>query len=95
MAKRDFTDPLYKEWRSRVRSRDSFTCKMPGCRRSGKNIQVHHVKRWADYPSLRYEESNGITLCHFCHQIVTTNEIYYERLFNDIISDIYGNNSGH
>jgi hypothetical protein len=93
--KRDFRDPLYKEWRRRIRKRDGFTCKMPGCSRGGKNVQIHHIKRWADYPSLRYEDSNGISLCSFCHKIVTNNEVYYEQLFSNIISAIYDNNSRH
>lgn len=95
MRKRDFNDPLYKEWRKRIRKRDGRACKMPGCTRRGKYIHVHHIKRWADYPSLRYEDSNGISLCSSCHNIVTDSEVHYEQLFSNIISAIYDNNSGH
>jgi 5-methylcytosine-specific restriction endonuclease McrA len=95
MSYRDYKDPLYKEWRSRVRARDKHRCQMPGCNKRGKNNQVHHIKRWADYPSLRYEESNGITLCFFCHKTVTTNEPHYERLFTGIIDKTYGDNPRH
>ena len=93
--KRDFDDPLYKDWRYRVVSRDKYKCQMPGCHRSGKRIQAHLIKRWADYPTLRYEEANGITLCYFCHSLVSKNEVYYEPLFTQMINNIYGNNSGH
>ena len=95
MRKRDFSDPLYKEWRRRIKKRDKYSCKMPGCSRGGRYTQVHHIKRWSDYPSLRYEDSNGITLCNFCHKMVTDKELYYEPLFNNIISAMNDNNSGH
>ena len=95
MRKRDFSDPLYKEWRRRIKKRDKYSCKMPGGSRGGRYTQVHHIKRWSDYPSLRYEDSNGITLCNFCHKMVTDKELYYEPLFNNIISAMNDNNSGH
>lgn len=95
MSKRDFSDPLYKEWRRRIKKRDKNSCKMPGCSRGGKHVQVHHIKRWSDYPTLRYEDSNGISLCNFCHKMVTNNELYYEQLFSNIISAYYDNNSRH
>lgn len=95
MVKRNFDDPLYKQWRKKIASRDRYRCQMPSCSRGGKNIQVHHIKRWADYPSLRYEETNGISLCYLCHQAVKNNEVHYEPMFSQIIENIYGNNSGH
>ena len=93
MSYRDYSDPLYKEWRRRIKKRDKHSCKMPGCHRGGKYTHVHHIKRWSDYPSLRYEDTNGITLCNFCHKVVTNNEPYYEQLFCDIISSMNDNNS--
>ena len=36
----------------------------------GDRIQAHHKKSWNDYPDLRYEMRNGITLCIPCHKKV-------------------------
>lgn len=59
-------DPLYKEWRKQVWLRDKFKCKIdnPDCK--GK-IEAHHILSWRNYPELRYQLNNGITLCHAHH----------------------------
>lgn len=56
----------YKRWRFDVFARDSFTCQDCGDARGG-NLNAHHIKPFADYPDLRFELSNGITLCQKCH----------------------------
>lgn len=75
---RNFNDPTYKKWRLRVYKRDFFTCRMCG---SNKNLQAHHIKRWAEHPSLHYVVHNGITLCELCHTIVKDKEELYEAQF--------------
>lgn len=54
----------YKHWRSAVFSRDGYQCQKCGSKR---DIQAHHVKTWSRHKSLRYDVSNGITLCRKCH----------------------------
>lgn len=54
-----------KEWRKKVFERDSFTCQKYG--KIMGSIQAHHIHNWADYPELRYELSNGITLSQKAH----------------------------
>jgi 5-methylcytosine-specific restriction endonuclease McrA len=56
--------PQYGEWRKAVYTRDDYTCQECGAK---GNIVAHHVKPWAHYPELRFEVSNGITLCDDCH----------------------------
>jgi endogenous inhibitor of DNA gyrase (YacG/DUF329 family) len=34
---------------------------------SDKQLVVHHIKPWKNYPDLRYEPSNLITWCRNCH----------------------------
>lgn len=64
MNDRDYNDPKYKKWRLAVRKRDHFKCVLCGSR---KRLQSHHIKRWIDFPALRYVISNGVTLCKHCH----------------------------
>lgn len=64
--KRDRSTFEYIEWRKRVFSRDNFSCQI--CGNVGGKLNAHHIKRFADYPSLRFEVNNGITLCEMCHK---------------------------
>jgi hypothetical protein len=82
--KRNYNDPVYKEWRMRVYKRDKFTCQMPNCK-CKKRLQAHHIKKWSQASILRYEVDNGITLCKWCHDMVTGKELCYEPLFTEIV----------
>jgi len=57
----------YKEWRATIYIRDHFTCQM--CGEVGGKLEAHHIKRWSDYPELRYDINNGVTLCVECHKL--------------------------
>lgn len=59
--------PEYRMWRTAVFERDDFTCQNADCNIRGGKLHAHHIKRWADYPELRYVTSNGVTLCEDCH----------------------------
>ena len=56
----------YKAWRRAVFERDDFTCQT--CGKRGIKLNAHHKKSYAWYPELRYDISNGITLCEACHK---------------------------
>jgi hypothetical protein len=53
------------EWRKAVYLKDDFTCQI--CHKKGVIINAHHLQSWTDYPELRFDVSNGITLCIDCH----------------------------
>lgn len=55
----------YKTWAKAVKDRDGWKCVDCG---STDSLHAHHVKRWRDYPALRYDVDNGKTLCHPCHE---------------------------
>lgn len=60
----------YKEWRRRVFERDKYICQNCGVRGGlGYTVYLtaHHIKSFAKYPELRFEVSNGNTLCENCH----------------------------
>ena len=54
----------YKKWRQLVYERDNYCCVK--CKSKVK-LNAHHIKSWKNHPELRYEVSNGITLCEKCH----------------------------
>lgn len=84
--KRNYDDPAYADWRKRIFKRDKH-CQMPGCK-STKQLQAHHIRRWSDAHALRYDLSNGITLCRQCHKSIQNKESHYEALFIEIINGL-------
>lgn len=58
---------VYQQFRSNVLERDSWTCQT--CQIRGIELHVHHIKPWAEYPELRYDVTNGVTLCRQCHEL--------------------------
>lgn len=55
------------EWRDSIFERDNYTCQDCGSSGDEVLIHAHHIKGWNEYPDLRLEISNGITLCSSCH----------------------------
>jgi 5-methylcytosine-specific restriction endonuclease McrA len=82
--KRNFQDPIYKNWKKQVKERDLFRCRWPGCL-SHKRLEVHHIKKWSSHPEQRYHLSNGITLCNRCHKMIQNKEEHYEEFFMKIL----------
>ena len=72
--------PAYRKFRMDVFRRDNFTCQDCGVK-SGNGFRVElcvdHIKPWALFPELRFEPSNGRTLCRECHLKTST---YGKRL---------------
>lgn len=60
-------DPRYKPWRLAVLERDCYKCKRCGFQDLGNH--AHHLLGWKDFPALRYDVNNAITLCDSCHAI--------------------------
>ena len=85
--KRNYSDPAYTDFRRRVLKRDGKKCMMPGCG-CKRRLQVHHIKTWSSASSLRYDISNGITLCYDCHKSINGKESHYEALFLEIINGL-------
>lgn len=65
----------HRVWRAAIFKRDDDTCQK--CGRSelvGRKRHAHHLKPWKEFPELRYELSNGQTLCRDCHMEETSRE---------------------
>lgn len=52
------------KWGQKVKSRDHYTCQRCG---STEDVEAHHIIPYAGNLALRYDLTNGITLCRKCH----------------------------
>lgn len=55
----------YRNWRKAVFKRDNYIC--VECKIKTSYIEADHIKPFATFPELRFELSNGRTLCKPCH----------------------------
>ena len=55
-------DSRVREWTKKIITKGK-------CEKCGatKNLEAHHIIRWADYPKGRIDINNGMSLCHKCH----------------------------
>jgi len=65
-GKEHLNDWQYKQWRKEVYKKDNYICDCCGYSK-GKTLNAHHLEGWISNIDLRYEVSNGITLCETCH----------------------------
>lgn len=68
--KNGYYSTAYKKWREKIFEKDNYTCQKCGAQSAiGERTYLtpHHIKLFAKYPDLRYEVTNGITLCENCH----------------------------
>lgn len=54
----------YLRWRKAVIERDKCCVKCG----SKEKLVAHHIKPFAQYPELRLDVDNGVTLCELCHR---------------------------
>ena len=73
----------YRQWRDAVFQRDGYLCVDCG---DGGYLEAHHIKAFADYPDLRFDLTNGKTLCIKCH--AKTDNYKKKRLMSQKTGDL-------
>ena len=69
------TSPEYRVWRQAVFERDNWACVLCSAHTgTGHRVILHadHILPFATYPELRFDVSNGRTLCRSCHMMTET-----------------------
>lgn len=69
------TSLKYKEWRTAVFERDNYKCQECSVHTGHGHrveLQADHIKPFALFEELRFDISNGRTLCRGCHQKTDT-----------------------
>lgn len=77
--------PASREWSNVVRNRDKWTCRIADNNCDGK-VVAHHILPWRDFPELRYEVNNGITLCHLHHPRKRNDEVRLSPYFQELVN---------
>lgn len=80
-----------KDW-SKLRKSYLFAFGICAACKSTKNIEVHHIKPFAEYPALELDIKNLIALCERCHFTLghlSNYRIFNPHIYNDCI--IYRN----
>lgn len=81
----------HAKWVRAVLSRDMATCRECGAK--DVELHAHHIKSYKDFPDLRFEVDNGLTLCFKCHWALHTAQ--NEKAVNsvDTLPDDAGGNT--
>ena len=77
-------DSAYQWFVRKVKKLDGGNCRIANDDCKGTCI-VHHILRWEDYPELRYNINNGITLCHFHHPRKKEEEHKWAPIFKSLV----------
>lgn len=67
----EYASAEWKRAARAVRRRDRGVCAKCGVKKAGwRAVHLHHLKSWTQYPELRCDAANIVTLCKACHDWV-------------------------
>ena len=72
------------KWRNEIFKRDDYICQE--CKKRGCYLEAHHIKKQSEFLDLKYEITNGITLCKKCHLKTYGKEKYFEKKYIKIVN---------
>jgi len=75
----------HRKWSNSVKKRDNYCCKIKNCDCFGK-LEAHHILSYSQYPELRYDINNGITLCKYHHPKKKEDELLFQEYFKTLIT---------
>lgn len=75
-------------WSKSVKDRDGWKCQMADNNCTNK-LESHHILPWSEFPELRYELKNGITLCTYHHPRKKLEVENLSPYFNNIVMSKY------
>src|SRR3972149_10273424 len=78
---------LHGEWSRNVKNRDKQVCRIATVNCDGR-LEAHHILSWKDFPELRYELNNGITLCHAHHPRKRVDEAKLSPYFQSLVAEM-------
>jgi hypothetical protein len=84
-SEKDRRSSAYVTWRKEVWCRDNYKCKISNEDCNGK-LEAHHILGYTEYPELRYNINNGITLCHAHHPRKRAEEKRLVPVFMELVS---------
>ena len=61
------------DWKNEVFKKNNYTCQICGNR--GSDLNAHHIRKFSEFPELRYNLDNGATLCVDCHKDIHIKQI--------------------
>ena len=80
-------DGQYREWMFAVKKRDNWKCKISNSDCRGL-LESHHILNWKQYPELRYDINNGITLCQTHHPRGRDKESELSPYFKKLVAEM-------
>ncbi len=78
-------DSRYTEWMKAIKNRDDWKCKIVNNDCKGR-LEAHHILDWVNYPELRYDINNGVTLCQAHHPRGRAEEKRLSPYFKELVS---------
>ena len=80
-----YLDNKYRQLKAEAYRRDKGTCIFPNCKKK-RILQLHHIKKYSQFPELRYSIDNVCLLCKEHHKQVTGHEEQYAPLLLNLIN---------